>query len=250
MSSKLKRGFYFVFEGPDGSGKSTQSHILYEYLSGQYGNNVIHTRHPGATDLGKEIRHIIKHRDDIEVDMLTERLLMACDNSVFINTILKPSLEKNMIVIADRSNFISDYAYGVPGQINPDDIHRLLETVRCITNAPKADACFIHQCKWETAKSRMFGDIEDGKQLKCRIESRGDQYFKNVAEVYNCIISKQKTNMGIQFSPYDYVEKFAERFIPINTEQTIDEVAYEIRTFVDSLFLPFNHDIEEVMDDL
>lgn len=232
MSNKLKRGFYFVTEGSDGCGKSTQSEKLHEYLSDKYGsNNVIHTRHPGSTPLGKEIRHIVKHRDDIEVDMFTERLLMACDNSAFINTILKPSLDEGKIVIADRSNFISDFAYGVPGQIHPDSIMKLL----CVLDAPKADVCIIHQCSWETAKSRMFGDIENGQQLKCRIESRGDKYFKHVMEIYDCMVSKDQTQMGIQFKPSDYVHNFAKKFVAVNTEGPINDTISNIRQIVDNV---------------
>ncbi len=54
-------GLFLTFEGGDGSGKSTQSALLTEWLS-QQGRTVVHAREPGGTELGLELREIILHR--------------------------------------------------------------------------------------------------------------------------------------------------------------------------------------------
>src|SRR6187402_2853213 len=55
------RGLFLTFEGGDGSGKSTQSALLTEWLAA-LGHTVVHAREPGGTELGVELREIILHR--------------------------------------------------------------------------------------------------------------------------------------------------------------------------------------------
>ena len=176
------KGKYIIFEGSDGTGKSSISKIVQEKLTKKFGDRVIHTRHPGATQIGSELRHLIKH-SDCEIGAMTERFMLLCDNCAFVEQILIPSLKEDKIVLADRCNFISDYPYGLSLGVTYKkikDVHDSLKTM----DIPKADAAIVYCCPWSVAKTRISGDMVDGKVVKCRIESRGDKYFEDVVKYY------------------------------------------------------------------
>ncbi|OIP54294.1 dTMP kinase [Candidatus Gracilibacteria bacterium CG2_30_37_12] len=102
---------YIVFEGMVGSGKSTQSKKLFEYLKAKYPTrNIIHVREPGSTIIAQEIRLLAQSRV-FEEDMhhLTEAYLYAAARAQLLNTVVKPTIEAGGIVVADRS-FVSSLA--------------------------------------------------------------------------------------------------------------------------------------------
>jgi dTMP kinase len=92
-------GFFVSFEGIDGSGKTTQVEMLHRWLETQDIDHVI-TREPGGTPLGKELRQILLHGDNIHP--LAEMLLFQADRAQHYETIIKPALEANKVVICDR----------------------------------------------------------------------------------------------------------------------------------------------------
>ena len=174
-------GKYICFEGVDSSGKSTMSWHAYEHLCQELGpDKVILTRHPGATPIGQEIRKLIKH-SDVEIDRTTEQMLMTCDHSAFVRTILIPALAEGKIVIADRSNIISGLVYGSAGGA---DIGMWCNIVNVVPTPP-IDGLFLYQCPWQVAKERMFNDPS---RERCRIEERGDEFFEKVVECYDDVI--------------------------------------------------------------
>jgi dTMP kinase len=93
-------GLFITFEGGDGSGKSTQSRILSEWLESR-GRPVVHSHEPGGTDLGLEIRHLVQHRRG-HVAPRAEALLYAADRAHNIATVVRPALESGAVVVQDR----------------------------------------------------------------------------------------------------------------------------------------------------
>lgn len=108
----MEQGFFIVFEGIEGSGKTTQSILLSEKLRNR-DYDVIHTKEPGGTEFGEKIRNILLHED--EVSDITEFLLFLADRKEHIERLIKPSLEKKRIVISDRY-FYSTLAYQIGGR--------------------------------------------------------------------------------------------------------------------------------------
>ena len=97
----LKRGKFIVFEGGDGAGKTTQLELLASYISGLYGQeNVICTREPGGTALGKQIRELLLHGD--EVTTRAEALLYAADRAQHLSELVLPALAGGVHVVQDR----------------------------------------------------------------------------------------------------------------------------------------------------
>jgi dTMP kinase len=177
LVSPLGGIMYICFEGSDGCGKTTLVDKTTEYLKVR-GHEVVVAKNPGATALGQKLRYLIKHDTEIEVDPLTERLLYLCDNSCFVNTLLKPSLNANKVVVADRCNIIGDLMYGEASGVNLKQVYKLHEILGEI---PKIDMLFVLWCPWEIAKERMLSRDDT---LKCKIEARGDAFFKKVCEQY------------------------------------------------------------------
>jgi dTMP kinase len=116
-------GLFLTFEGGDGSGKSTQSALLAEWLQ-QQGQTVILTREPGGTELGDEIREMVLHRRGHIVPR-AEALLYAADRAHHIATKVRPALERGDIVLQDRYLDSSVAYQGVGRVLDPDEIRKL-----------------------------------------------------------------------------------------------------------------------------
>ncbi|WP_062379442.1 dTMP kinase [Demequina pelophila] len=95
-------GFWVVFEGADGVGKTTQVDLLATYLRSPAGGGreVLVTREPGGTELGVELRQAIMHGD--HVAPRAEALLYAADRAHHIATKVRPALESGAVVLQDR----------------------------------------------------------------------------------------------------------------------------------------------------
>jgi dTMP kinase len=107
-------GLFITLEGGDGSGKSTQSRLLTEWLVDS-GRTVVHSREPGGTDLGTELREIILHRRGY-IAPRAEALLYAADRAHNIATKVRPAIERGEIVIQDRY-LDSSVAYQGAGRV-------------------------------------------------------------------------------------------------------------------------------------
>ena len=98
----------FTFEGIEGSGKTTQVEILYEYLASQ-GRSVIKTREPGGKLFGEALRKVLL-QEDMHVFPLSELLVFMAMRSQHVEEVIMPALQDGKIVLCDR--FVdATYAY-------------------------------------------------------------------------------------------------------------------------------------------
>lgn len=119
----MGRGLFITLEGGDGSGKSTQSAALTEWLEAS-GHTVLHSREPGGTDLGLQLREIILHRRGYMAPR-AEALLYAADRAHNIATKVRPAIERGEIVIQDRY-LDSSVAYQGAGRVlDPGEVRQL-----------------------------------------------------------------------------------------------------------------------------
>jgi dTMP kinase len=94
-------GTFITFEGCEGSGKTTQAKMLGDYLVSK-GREVVLTREPGGTPVGKVIREILLSPASGDIAPITEALLFAADRAQQVRDVIKPALQKGCIVIGDR----------------------------------------------------------------------------------------------------------------------------------------------------
>ena len=96
----MNKGFFIVFEGPDGSGKSTQSELLYKKLSTD-GYSSVKTEEPGGTLEGEKMRDLLLN-PDFNLCPKAELFLFLADRSEHVNRIIYPELNNGKIVICSR----------------------------------------------------------------------------------------------------------------------------------------------------
>lgn len=94
-------GVFVCFEGGEGSGKSTQSGLLRDWLQEQ-GHSVLLTHEPGDTEVGRELRRIVLDPATGELSDRTEVLLYAADKAEHVDTVVLPALDRGEVVITDR----------------------------------------------------------------------------------------------------------------------------------------------------
>ena len=102
---------FIVFEGGDGSGKSTQARSLLRRLR-RRGIKVLHTREPGGTPLGQSLRLLLKSGE--AMTPMSELMLFEAARAQLVQHVIRPFLDQGGVVIADRftSSTMAYQGYG------------------------------------------------------------------------------------------------------------------------------------------
>lgn len=97
----MKKGLFISLEGPDGSGKTTVTSLLYEKLKAS-NYDCIHTREPGGIEIAEQIRKIILDPQNTNMDAKTEALLYAASRRQHLVERVIPALNEDKIVLCER----------------------------------------------------------------------------------------------------------------------------------------------------
>jgi dTMP kinase len=92
---------FVTFEGPDGSGKTTQIKLLAGHLQA-LGHDVLVTREPGGTSIGDQIRVVLHDVQNAEMACETEFLLYSASRAQLVRQVVKPHLARGGVVLCDR----------------------------------------------------------------------------------------------------------------------------------------------------
>jgi len=141
-----RRGAFIVFEGIDGSGKSTHIRLLCSELRRQ-GLDVLRTSEPSRGRIGRLIREYSKSRRG-RLPPEVEALLFAADRFEHVRWIIEPALEKGCIVVSDRYVHSSLAYQGAEGAS--------LDWLREINKfAPGPDLCILLDVSPDTGLGRI-----------------------------------------------------------------------------------------------
>ena len=133
-------GVFITFEGPEGSGKTTQSSRLAERLRSG-GREVVTMREPGGTPTGEAIREILQHDSAGEpIAPETEVLLFAASRAQLVRTVLLPALERGACVVCDR---FSDSTLAYQGYGRGFDVGQLIAINAFATSGIQPDVTVL-----------------------------------------------------------------------------------------------------------
>jgi len=198
-------GLFISFEGGDGAGKSTQLALLAAWLREQ-GREVVTTREPGGTDLGRSVRELLLHGDD--VDERTEALLYAADRAHHVTTLVRPALARGAVVLTDRY-LDSSVAYQGGG--------------RGLT-AERVEELNLWAVDGLLPRLTVLLDL-DPAQLPARLTGAPDRLERAGAEFHH------RTRQA-------FLERAAahpERFVVLDAARPVEEIAAEVRERVAAL---------------
>jgi dTMP kinase len=170
----LKRGVFITFEGPEGCGKSTHSKLLCEFLK-KNSYNFIHTREPGGTKLGEEIRRILLHSDGVNISDLAELFLFEAARAEIVKELILPNLAKAKIVVCDRFTDATVCYQGYAGGVDLKSIEALNEVA---TSGLKPDLTILLDVDTVTGLERAKSKGID------RMEKKQLSYHKRVRSGY------------------------------------------------------------------
>ncbi len=203
----MQKGLFITFEGPDGSGKTTQIERLKAFLN-EKGYDAVLTREPGGTAIGEKLREIVLDKNNTEMDYMTEALLYAAARAQHVAQVIKPALEAGRTVICDRFMDSSIVYQGYGRKLG--DCVRIINEYAVRGCFP--DITFLLKLDPAVGKRRIRADEQD------RLELERLEYHKAV------------------FRAYEELEKqYPERIIGIDAGGSIDEIGREIREHIGSL---------------
>lgn len=201
------KGKFIVFEGNDGSGKSTQILKVEKYLK-EKGYKVVTTREPGGTEVGFRIRKLLLD-PAYKMDGLTEALLLAADRNEHVKNVLIPALEDGYVVICDRYILSSIVYQGIVRGVGVENIIKLNSIFE---EKIKPDLYIILTLSPEIALQRLK---MAGKNDKLDTEN-----FDFHRKVYN---------------GFKEVSKRFEKCVNIEAEGTVEDVFEKVRKVIDDL---------------
>ena len=167
-----RRGWFIVLEGPDGSGKSLQARLLAERLRDR-GLAVTHSREPGGTELGEQVRHLVNDPGPTLRGPKADVMLYTAARAQHVDEVIEPALERGEIVVCDRY-YTSTMAYqGYGSGVDRDLLARIAEWV---TGGLEPDLVLLLDVPSETGLARRARGSR-AEMTRWEDESRHDLAF-------------------------------------------------------------------------
>jgi len=205
----MKKGKFITIDGIEGAGKSTQIAFICDYLQ-RKGLDVVKTREPGGTELGKKIRKLLLGRDTGDMHSDTELLLMFSDRNEHIHRKIKPALNAGKWVVSDR---FTDASFAYQGGGRELDIGRISELESWVHGEFQPDLTIILDIETHLGMQRIEARAE-----KDRIEQEDWDFFERVRKSF-----------------VDRSTKYPERIKLIDAACSIEEVQQKIKSLLEAI---------------
>src|SRR5271155_1144052 len=180
--STISRALFITFEGPDGSGKSTQGRMLAQRLRGE-GWPVFETVEPGGTPIGQQIRRILLDPANRELTPVAELLLMFAARAQNVEQWILPALAQGKIVISDRFTD-SSVAYQGAGRGLGWETVLELDRIACHGLVPDLTLCIDIDTETGLARALARGG-SPAVAPELRFEEQAIEFHHKVREAYH-----------------------------------------------------------------
>ncbi|MDD2484821.1 MAG: dTMP kinase [Eubacteriales bacterium] len=205
----MRRGLFITFEGPDGSGKTTQIKRLQMFFEDK-GQKTLLTREPGGTIIGEKIRTLILDPEHKEMDPITEAMLYAASRAQHTAQVILPAINSGCTVICDRY-MDSSIAYQGYGRKLGDPV-RVINEIAVRGLAP--DLTFLLLLDPEVGKSRICGELDRLELEKSAYHNEVYQGYLKLAEQNPKRIVVIDADRGIEEIHTEILETIAARIHP------------------------------------
>lgn len=204
----MNKGKFIVFEGGDGSGKSTVLEMVYNYLI-ENGIDCIKTREPGGIKISEDIREVILDTKNTAMDPKTEALLYAAARRQHLVEKVIPELDKGRIVLCDRFIFSSLAYQGYARNIGVDEVYQINKFA---VGDYMPDLNIFFDVSPEVGLERI--NSNDKREVN-RLDLEKINFHHKVREGYNTLIEKNK-----------------EKFEVIDAEKSLNEVFDSVKSII------------------
>jgi dTMP kinase len=214
-------GFFIVFEGPEGSGKSTQARLLADRIRTS-GREVVLTREPGGTTIGEQVRAILLSGvDGTNCAMLpeTEALLYTAARAQNVGETIRPALERGAVVICDR---FTDSTLAYQGGGRGLSIDDLAGMQRLATGGITPALRILIDLPVEVGLQRRFA----GSDQVNRIDRAGVEFHRRVQATYRLLAAQD---------PAGWVVLDGEAPIQVVAEQVAEVVAQRMNMAMETV---------------
>jgi dTMP kinase len=181
-------GMFISFEGIEGTGKTIQSKMFYEYLL-KKGRKVILTEEPGGTRIGLKIRDILLSIENKEMSPLAELFLYNASRAQHIKEVILPALKRGYTVITDR---FSDSTVAYQGYGRRIDLNLIKSLEQTVTAGLKPYVTLLLDLDVETGLKRNRGINKTD-----RLELEDIKFHKRVRNGYLKIAAKEQKRIKI-----------------------------------------------------
>jgi dTMP kinase len=194
---------FITFEGPDGSGKSTQIELVANHLR-QLGYQVYCTREPGGTSIGNQIRDVLHDVDNTEMTSRAEILLYSASRGQLVEQVILPHLAQGIIVLCDR---YADSTYAYQGYGRQLDF----DTLRVITD-------FATQCLKPNLTIYLDLEVEEGLQRKAAASTVGQGEWNRMDQLE--LAFHQRVRHGY----LEMAQAEPARWLVVNAAASVEEI--------------------------
>lgn len=205
-----KEGLFITFEGGDGAGKTTLIDKVFDHLK-KSGEAVFKTRAPGGTEMGKEIRNLLLHKQDSPLSKRCELLLFLADRAQHVDEQILPALQTGQVVLCDRFNDSTIAYQGGARGLTPEVVSHLCNFA---CNGLSPDLTLYLDLDPKIG----FERVKNAGMAKDRIESETLEFHQKIREAFQQIAKNEPT-----------------RFRILDASKTSEEVFQRAKEMIDAL---------------
>ena len=198
---------FITFEGPDGSGKTSQLELLMPVLKEKY-PDMIRTREPGGTDIGDQIRSVIMNMKNKSMHPRAEILLFCASRAQLVEELVRPALQSGKLVLCDRYADSTLAYQGYGHGVDKEMLTRLLEFA---TGGLKPDLTLLFDISAESGLRRRLTNHDEWN----RMDDYAIQFHERVRRGY-----------------LEMAEAEPDRWVVINADRPREEIHKEVLSII------------------